>query len=218
MSGAREHPRAGRVGPAERLLQLGVQVGTIRVAHDDRRHRLRPAEVVRLDGLQEFVDISLGEASVIVAVVDIARRRRHHDEFGETARVVDDGQGADHRRHRMADEHHVVQVEFTHDIEHVGRVPGQRRVSFGVPCRGVGGSRPDMVHQHDPEIGFQALDDGPPQLLVAAESMGQQQNGRALDTHCIDVVPGHHTHAVQHRTSRSARLLEHGDRAARDLA
>ena len=45
-------------------------------------------------------------------IVDVARGRADHDQPGEALRLVDRGQQPDHRRHRVADEDDVVQVEL----------------------------------------------------------------------------------------------------------
>ena len=72
-SRACEDPGAFGLGTAEGLGQLVLQVGPVRRPHDDRRHRAGPAQVVLLEGLQQFVDIGPGETAAVVAVVDVTR-------------------------------------------------------------------------------------------------------------------------------------------------
>ena len=72
---ARELLRDRRVGAAEAVRQLLAELGPVGVAHDHRRHRARPAEVVAVERVEQPVDVLAREAADVVAVVDVARRR-----------------------------------------------------------------------------------------------------------------------------------------------
>ena len=83
------------------------------------RHRLGPAEVVALQRIEQLVDVSAREAAPVTVVVEVARRRGEQDELGEPVRVRGDGEHADHRGDRVADEDDVAQVELAHELEDV---------------------------------------------------------------------------------------------------
>lgn len=56
-----------------------------------------------------------------------------------------------------------------------------------------------MVHQHDFEFCLQPVDNEPPQILIAAETVSQQQRRAALPAHDLDVVAAPHIHVQQLR-------------------
>ena len=65
-----EPPGDLRVGAAEARRQLLAELRPLGVAHDHRRHRARPAEVVAVQRLEQLVDVRLAEPA------DVVRRRR----------------------------------------------------------------------------------------------------------------------------------------------
>ena len=132
---AREVPGDLRVRAAEAVGQLLAELGPVRVAHDHRRHRARPAEVVAVQRLEQALDVLAREPADVVPVVDVARRRADQDEPLEPLRLLHGGEHADHRADRVADEHHVGQVELTADLEHVVGVALERAVPVAVVGR-----------------------------------------------------------------------------------
>ena len=85
---AREVPGDLRVGAAEAVGQLLAELRAVRVAHDHRRHRARPAEVVAVERLEQPVDVLAAEAADVVAVVDVAGRGADQDQLGEALRLL----------------------------------------------------------------------------------------------------------------------------------
>ncbi len=151
--GAGEHPRDGRVGAAEAVGQLLAQLRPVRVAHDHRRHRGRPAEVVAVQRRRAARRCRLGaEPAAVVAVVDVARRRGEQDQLGEPRRLGGDGQHADHRADRVPDEHHVAQVQLAADVQDVLGVAVEGGVPLPGPGRQVRPAGADVVEQHDPVV------------------------------------------------------------------
>ena len=127
-----------RVGAAEAVRELLAELRAVRVAHDHRRHRARPAEVVALERLEQPVDVLAREAADVALVVDVARRRPDEHEAAEALGLLRRRQHADHRADRVADEHDVAQVELLADLEDVLGVALER----GVALRVVGRWRP----------------------------------------------------------------------------
>ena len=107
-SAAANAPGDLRVGAAEALGQLRAQLGPVGVAHDHRRHRRRPAEVVAVQRLEQLVDVGRGRSR------RRSRRRRCSAARGRPA-PAGEQLGARRRaastpimaRHRVADEDHV---------------------------------------------------------------------------------------------------------------
>src|SRR6476646_1319656 len=61
------------IGGTEARLELAGELGPIRVLHDRRRQKIRPAEVVLLHGFEQSLDVgSLESANVVGGVVDVA--------------------------------------------------------------------------------------------------------------------------------------------------
>ena len=94
-----------RVGAAEAVGQLARPAPAVRVAHDHRRHRARPAEVVAVQRLEQPVDVLAREPA------ERTRRRRCSAATARPARAARSapgslgrGQHADHRADRVADE------------------------------------------------------------------------------------------------------------------
>ena len=122
------------------LVERLAEFRPIGVAHDRRRHRRGPAEVVVGQELEEFLDLIVGKAADVVALVDVARRRSDHDEIGEHAGRLQAGERTDHRAHGMSDEHRILQLKRAPDLHHiigitlepsVFRRPGTRRGRIG---------------------------------------------------------------------------------------
>jgi hypothetical protein len=103
---------------------------------------LRPAEVVAVHRLEQLVDLLLGEAAAVVAVVDVPRARADEHEPVEQLRPLRRGERTDHRAHRVADEDDRRQVERLDDLDDVLRVALEPSVADGVVRRGVGAARP----------------------------------------------------------------------------
>ena len=81
------------IGAAEALGELLAELGPVGVAHDHRRHRARPAEVVALERVEQLGDVGLGEP---------ARRSPRRRCSGATARPARAWRTAPVRRSRRA--------------------------------------------------------------------------------------------------------------------
>ena len=118
------------IGPAEAVGELLAKLRPVGIAHDHRGHGGRPAHVIVGEELQEFGDLLFLEATDVVFVIDIARRRPHHDEALEHPRRLERREQADHRTDRMADEDRILEAEFVADLDHVVRVARERSSIF----------------------------------------------------------------------------------------
>jgi hypothetical protein len=156
------------IGGTEAVGQLGAQLGPVRVAHDHRGHRARPAQVVAVQRLQHGLDVAGVEAPDVVAVVDVARRRPDQDELREPLRLLDRGEDADRRADRVADEDDIPQVQLVDDLEDVLGITVEGGVPLLVVGAEVGPAGADVVEEHHP-MGVQERGrDGAPHVLVAA--------------------------------------------------
>jgi hypothetical protein len=68
----RKRLRDVRIGSAKAVGQFRTELGTIRIAHDRRRHLRGPAHVIGFKKLQKLFDLLFAKAAHIVAVVDVA--------------------------------------------------------------------------------------------------------------------------------------------------
>ena len=192
---AREVRRDLRVGRTEGVGQLVAELGPVLVAHDHRRHRARPAEVVAGQRLQQPVDVLAREAALVPVVVDVARRRADHDQPREALRLGDGGQRADHRADRVADEDRTVDVQRTQDRQDVLGVAVQRPVALGIEGRVVGMAVADVVEQDHAVLVGKRRPDEAPHVLITAEAVGEDDRrtvGPAVDG---DVVAAERVHA-----------------------
>ena len=89
------------------LVSSSPELRPVRVAHDHRRHRRGPAQVVAVQRLQQLVDVLAAEPAAVAVVVDVAGRGRHQHQRGEPLRRPPRGQHPDHRADRVPDEHDV---------------------------------------------------------------------------------------------------------------
>ena len=92
------------VGAAEAVRELLAQLGAVVVAHDHRRHRARPAEVVALQRLEQALDVLAVEAADVAVVVEVAGGGADEDEPGEALGLLGGGERADHRADGVPDE------------------------------------------------------------------------------------------------------------------
>ena len=187
--GTGEDPGDPRVGGTEAVRQLLPEFGTLRVPHDHRRHRRRPAEIVAVQRLQQLVDVRTAEAAPVGVVVDVAGGGGEQHELGEEVRLTVRGQDADHRAHRMPDEDHLPQVQLAADLPYVVRVAVQGRVPLLPPGREVRAARTHMVEQHDPEPLGEDRSHQTPHVLVAAEPVRQHDHRSVRGPEFHDVVP-----------------------------
>ena len=165
----------------------------IGVAHDDRCHRLRPAEVVASSDVEQLVDVGPAEPADVVDVVDVARRRADQHQLGEPVGLPVGGEHADHRGDRVADEHDVVEVEGLADLQDVGGVAVESSVAIRVVRRQVRTAGPDVIEAHRPEVGERRRDEAP-HLLVTPVAVSEHHRlgaGGAAHNH---MVPRHDTH------------------------
>lgn len=156
---------------AEAVRQFLAQLGPVGRAHDGRRHAARPAEVIRIHRLQQFVDVFVAEAADVIAVVDVARRRTDHHLRHEALRRLDGGQQADHGADRMADEDHRAAGERIEDLEQVVGIALQAGVLVAAVGGQVGAAAADQVEGDDAEAVLVGRREEAPHGLVAAESM-----------------------------------------------
>jgi hypothetical protein len=206
-----EVPGDGRVGAAEARGETLAELRPVGVAHDHRRHRRRPAEVVGVEGVEQVVDVLLPEPAVVVAIVDVARRGTDEHEGAEAGGIAVGGEHADHRADRVSDEDNVVQVELLDDVEHVFGVTVEGVVLAAVVCTQVRPTGTDQVEQHHVMVGEEVGYDVPPRLLAAAEAMGEDdraaggvpQDGNVVASACIDGI----AHGRDHRCSSTAQGL-----------
>ena len=91
-----------------------------------------PADVVALHRFQQAGDVRALEAADVVAVVDVARRRRHQDELAEALGLLVRREHPDHAAHGMPDEDDIAQIERLADIQHILRVAVERAVTRGI--------------------------------------------------------------------------------------
>ena len=125
-------------GPAERVLQLEPGLVVIGTRDQAGQGRL-PPEVVAVHHLEEVVDVGGSEATSVVAVVEVARRRRDQHQPGDHRRGGDVRQDADHRRDGVTDDRHVVEAQLVEDAAaRRRRTPAARR---GGPGRTTTGPR-----------------------------------------------------------------------------
>ena len=96
----------------------------------------------------------------------------------------------------MPDEYDVVQIEFTHNVDDVGGITGQRRVLLGIPGSRIGFTGTDVVDEQQAKLALQTVDDGTPQLLITAEAMRQEDKWPVVGTNNLDVVPGIDVHGA----------------------
>ena len=61
-----------RVSPAKAVRELLAKFRPLWIAHNHRCHGLRPAHVVAIEELQQFLDLGLGEAPHVIAIVYVA--------------------------------------------------------------------------------------------------------------------------------------------------
>ena len=85
-SGASERLGNLGIGSAKTVCQFFAELGSFSVAHDDGCHGLGPPEIVAVEEIKQFVNLYLAKSANIAVVVDIARRRPHHDEALEDFR------------------------------------------------------------------------------------------------------------------------------------
>ena len=98
-----------RIGTTETCGQFCPQLGSVRIADDHRRHRRRPAEIVAVERRPAFRRCRPQRSH------RHSRRHRCSEPTGPTITslsksvgLANRGQCADHRRHRVTDEDHVV--------------------------------------------------------------------------------------------------------------
>jgi hypothetical protein len=85
VGGTRQLLRDLRVSSAEGISKLLAKFGPIRVSHDGRRHRDRPAEVVVGKRCQEILNLLLAEPADVGGIVNVTRRQTDHHQLGEHA-------------------------------------------------------------------------------------------------------------------------------------
>ena len=179
----------GGVDAAEACGQAVAQFGAIRISHDDRRHGARPAEVVRIERVEQSLDVDPLESADVGVVVDVPRGRSDEDQLAEARRVTVRREDADHAAHRMPHEDHVVQVEGFEDLQQVLRVPVERVVLAPVVCRDVGVAGADVIEEHDLVVFLEFGRDEAPRLETAAEAVGEDHRATVGVAAHENVVP-----------------------------
>ena len=113
--------------------QLLPQLRAVRVAHDRRRHRARPAEEVALHRLQQLLDVRRAEAADVPVVVDVARRGPDQHQLADRLRRPRGREDADHRADRVARRTpRPASSSARQDLDHVVGVAVSERVALGV--------------------------------------------------------------------------------------
>ena len=105
------------------------------------------------------------------------------------------GEDADHRAHRVADEDDVGELELAADLDEVGGVAAQRPVLLRVVGGQVGAARADLVEEDDAVVDLEVGGDEAPHALVAAEAVGEDDRppaGHAADPYRIALEHGSH--------------------------
>ena len=80
----------------------------------------------------------------------------------------------------MADENDLVQGQRVDDFQQVGGIAFEAGVAALVPGFGLGMAAAGVVEQHDAVAGLESRGDEAPDLLVAAEAMGEDEGAPAL--------------------------------------
>jgi hypothetical protein len=183
----------GRIGPAEAVGQFGSELRAIGVAHDRRRHRRRPAEVVAFERLQQLVDVHPGKATDVARVVQVSRRWPHQHQRLEASRVAGTGKHADHRAHGVTDEDHVLELQLATDLQDILRVAIERAVLFAIVGSHIGPASADVIEQHDAEAVLEGRRHEAPHVLIAAETVREQHAlvATAGDADVIALGDGH---------------------------
>ncbi len=183
------------IGLAEAVRQLCAEFGAVGCTHDHRRHVARPAEVIALEGGEQFIDVSTLEAADVIAVVHVARRRADHHVADDAARPLEIGQHADHGADRMTDEDRRSGGELIQQFVDVVRISVQRVVLRAVVGRQVGLAAADVVEAQSAEPLLEGRCQQAPHVLVAAEAMGEDHRDR-LFTGDLYVVARSDVHLI----------------------
>ena len=78
-----------RIGAAEAVGEFLAQFGPVRIAHDRRRHGGGPPMMIVVERGQQFLDLRRAETALVVAVIDVARRRTdHHQAFEHSGALM----------------------------------------------------------------------------------------------------------------------------------
>ena len=184
-----------RVGAAEALGQLLAQLGPVGVAHDRRRHRARPAEeVASIDSSSSSMS-SRREAAGVALVVDVARRRADEHELAERAGRARGRQHADHRADGVADEDRVARGRAPRRSRRRRRRSRRARRSGRGRRREVRAAGPDVVEEHDAVVGLELRRHEAPHVLVAAETVREDDRAPVGLPADLDMVAGEDVHA-----------------------
>jgi hypothetical protein len=175
------------VGATETVGELLAQFRAPGVAHDHGCHGARPSQEVRVEHVEQTVDVRPLEATDVVAFVHVTRRRAHHHETAEAARILAPRDCADHRADGMTDEHRIVNRQRLADVQDVVRVALECCVPRAIERRRVRLAMAHVVEQHEAKIIFERRYQVPPHALVATETVRQQHGARTLPEHA-DVV------------------------------
>src|SRR5829696_2284056 len=177
-----------RVGAAKAVGELVGELRPLRVPHDHRSHGARPAEMVRVQEVEQPLNILALEATDIVAFVDVAGRRPDQDEPVEQLRPADRREDADHRAYRMADKDRTLNPELVADLHQVAGIAVECRIFLRAENRGVGAPMPDMVEEYKPVVFLERRGHETPHVLIAAIAV-REDHGLLAAAAYPDIVP-----------------------------
>ncbi len=165
-----------------------AQLWPIGVAHEQRSHGRRPAEVIRIQFVEQGMNIVVLESALVLPRVDVFRRRPDEYQGSETGPISDRRKNADHGTDRVPDIHGVRQFQGVHDLDNVVGIPVKGVVLCEVVRFRIGVTRPDVVEQDHFVISCEGGCDVTPHALAAAESVGKDHGATVGIAGDCDVI------------------------------
>src|SRR4051812_47128512 len=93
-----------RMSSAKAVGELGAELRPVGIAHDDGRHGARPAKMIRIQEVEQSLDVRTLEAAPVALLVEVARRRADQYERLEPIRLGLRREHADHCADGMPNE------------------------------------------------------------------------------------------------------------------
>ena len=118
--------------------------------------------------VEQLVDLRCRKSAHIIAVVDVSGRGADKDQAFEKLRLLNRGQHADHRAHRVANKNGILQVQLMDDFDQIVRIACEASILLRIVSRRIGAARANLIEQNRAKLAREGGSDVTPHILVAA--------------------------------------------------
>ncbi|MEI4263878.1 hypothetical protein V8352_19275 [Roseovarius sp. D0-M9] len=171
-----------RIGRAKALRKFFRQPRIGRLPGDEGGKVMRPADVIPVHQVNEFLEIAPLEAPGVSGQVEKAGRGANHNDVGEALWRISGGHQPDCATNRMPNECGAVQIECIANLAQILGITFQLTMPDRVESRDVRVAATCVIEENEAKV-LQIRLKPTPHVLVAAEAVCEHERMLAIATH-----------------------------------